>query len=347
MAQFFIDRPIFAWVIAHPHHAGRRARRSSACRSSQYPAIAPPAISINATLPRRVGEDARGHGHAGDRAAHERARQPALHGVVERLGRQRARSTLTFDAGTEPRHRAGAGAEQAAARDAAAAAGGAAAGRARREVGRELPAHRRLRLRGRQHDPQRHRRLRRTRTLQDPISRVPGVGEVQRVRLAVRDAHLARPGQAHATTGSRRSTSQRAVQAQNAQVSAGQLGGAPGGRRASSSPPPSPRRPGSRRPSSSAAILLRVNPDGSQVRLGDVARVELGGENSEIETYVQRQPVVRHRRSGSPPARTRSQTADAVRARRRRAVAVLPARAARSSTRSTRRRSCGSRSRRS
>ncbi len=37
-------------------------------------------------------------------------------------------------------------------------------------------------------------------------------------------------------------------------------------------------------------ILLRVNPDGSRVRLGDVARVELGGENSDIETFINGSP---------------------------------------------------------
>ncbi len=45
-------------------------------------------------------------------------------------------------------------------------------------------------------DRERHRRLRRVATCSDPISRVPGVGNVTGVRRAVRDAHLARPGQA-------------------------------------------------------------------------------------------------------------------------------------------------------
>jgi multidrug efflux pump len=47
MAQFFIDRPIFAWVIAIIIMlAGALAIK--VLPVSQYPAIAPPEISINA-----------------------------------------------------------------------------------------------------------------------------------------------------------------------------------------------------------------------------------------------------------------------------------------------------------
>ena len=50
MARFFIDRPVFAWVIAIGMMlAGVLALRSMAV--AQFPAIAPPAISINVTFP--------------------------------------------------------------------------------------------------------------------------------------------------------------------------------------------------------------------------------------------------------------------------------------------------------
>lgn len=50
MARFFIDRPVFAWVIAIGMMlAGLLALRSMAV--AQYPAIAPPAISINVAFP--------------------------------------------------------------------------------------------------------------------------------------------------------------------------------------------------------------------------------------------------------------------------------------------------------
>src|SRR5690606_29122327 len=37
-------------------------------------------------------------------------------------------------------------------------------------------------------------------------------------------------------------------------------------------------------------ILLRVNPDGSQVRLRDVARIELTGESHEVESFYNGKP---------------------------------------------------------
>ena len=50
MARFFIDRPIFAWVIAIIIMlAGILALKSLPI--SMYPTIAPPTVSINATYP--------------------------------------------------------------------------------------------------------------------------------------------------------------------------------------------------------------------------------------------------------------------------------------------------------
>ncbi|MDB5465327.1 MAG: hydrophobe/amphiphile efflux family transporter, partial [Phenylobacterium sp.] len=50
MSRFFIDRPIFAWVIAMVIMlAGALAVRTLPI--AQYPDIAPPAVTINATYP--------------------------------------------------------------------------------------------------------------------------------------------------------------------------------------------------------------------------------------------------------------------------------------------------------
>ena len=50
LANFFIDRPIFAWVIALTISlAGLLAVRTLPVE--QYPTIAPPSISINVTYP--------------------------------------------------------------------------------------------------------------------------------------------------------------------------------------------------------------------------------------------------------------------------------------------------------
>lgn len=122
----------------------------------------------------------------------------------------------------------------------------------------------------------------------DQISRIPGVGETQLfgTPYAMRiwlDPHKLTafgltPGDAAA-----------AIREQNTQLSAGQLGG-------------SPALPGTGFNATITAqsrltsveefqdILLRVNADGSQVRLGDVARVELTGENFETDSYFNGKP---------------------------------------------------------
>jgi multidrug efflux pump len=74
-----------------------------------------------------------------------------------------------------------------------------------------------------------------------------------------------------------------AIQAQNAQIAAGELGGAPAlpGQEINSSIVVQTRLS---TPEEFGNILLRVNQDGSQIRLKDVARIEFGGENYSFET---------------------------------------------------------------
>ncbi len=125
-------------------------------------------------------------------------------------------------------------------------------------------------------------------TLQDPISRVSGVGEVTTfgsqyaMRIWLDPARLAKYRMTPIDVSN-------ALQAQNAQVSAGQLGGLPAveGQRLTATITAQTRL---QTPEQFRAVLLRVNPDGSRVLLGDVARVELGGESSEIETFINGRP---------------------------------------------------------
>ncbi|MEZ3174098.1 efflux RND transporter permease AcrB [Citrobacter sp. HSTU-bmb20] len=72
-----------------------------------------------------------------------------------------------------------------------------------------------------------------------------------------------------------------AIKAQNAQVAAGQLGGTPPvkGQQLNASIIAQTRLTST---DEFGKILLKVNPDGSQVRLRDVAKIELGGENYDI-----------------------------------------------------------------
>jgi multidrug efflux pump len=81
-----------------------------------------------------------------------------------------------------------------------------------------------------------------------------------------------------------------AIQAQNVQVSGGQLGGmpAPGTQQLNATITEATLL---RTPQDFGAILLKVLPDGSQVRLRDVARVELGAENFNVDNKYNGQPA--------------------------------------------------------
>lgn len=116
--------------------------------------------------------------------------------------------------------------------------------------------------------------------VRDPLSRTPGVGNVtvfgsqyaMRVWLDAAKLNQFNLTPADVTA---------AIRVQNNQVTAGQLGGAPAlpGQQFNA-----PILAQTRLTSAEefADILLRVNADGSTVKLGDVARVELGGENYSI-----------------------------------------------------------------
>ena len=128
-----------------------------------------------------------------------------------------------------------------------------------------------------------------TSNLQDIISRVQGVGDVtvfgpqHAMRIWIDPDKL----NSHQLTTTDIST---AVKAENAQVSAGQLGGAPAvpGQRINATITAQSRM---QTPEQFGAILLRVNPDGSQVRLRDVARIEIGSETYEIAARYNGNPA--------------------------------------------------------
>ncbi|MDR9891115.1 multidrug efflux RND transporter permease subunit AcrB [Pseudenterobacter timonensis] len=81
-----------------------------------------------------------------------------------------------------------------------------------------------------------------------------------------------------------------AIKAQNAQVAAGQLGGTPPvkGQQLNASIIAQTRLTST---DEFGKILLKVNPDGSQVRLRDVAKIELGGENYDVIAKFNGQPA--------------------------------------------------------
>lgn len=123
----------------------------------------------------------------------------------------------------------------------------------------------------------------------DQLSRVAGVGGVQvfggkyAMRIWLDPAKLA-------TYRLVPTDLVAAIRAQNAQVAAGQLGGTPAidGQQINATITAQDRL---QTPEQFRAIVLRSNADGSVLRLGDVARVELGSENYTVISRYNGQPA--------------------------------------------------------
>jgi hydrophobe/amphiphile efflux-1 (HAE1) family protein len=285
LAQFFIERPIFAWVVGI---LVMLAGALSVFRLpvSQYPAIAPLSVSVSTTYP----------------GASSKTLEDTVTQVIEQrmngLDNLRymtsssdsagnAAVTLTFDAGTDP------DIAQVQVQNKLALAMPQLPQEVQRQGVRVAKSVSNFMLiiglvsedgSMTRNDIADYAYS----TLQDPISRVSGVGEVTTfgsayaMRIWLDPARLAK----YRMTPLDVST---ALQAQNAQVSAGQLGGLPAveGQRLNATITAQTRL---QSPDQFRAVLLRVNPDGSRVHLGDVARVELAGETSEIETFINGRP---------------------------------------------------------
>ena len=286
MAKFFIDRPIFAWVIAIVIMlAGALSIMNLPV--SQYPAIAPPAIAINATYP---GASAKAVEDSVTQVIEQK--MTGLDGLLyfnsssDSFGR--ATITLTFGPDTDP--------------DIAQV-------QVQNKLQLALPL---LPQAVQQQGVQVAKSARNflmvigfvaedgsksnfdltdflVSSVQDPLSRVTGVGEVvvfgsqYAMRIWLDPAKL---NNYNLTPGDVR----RAVEAQNTQVSAGQLGG-------------TPAIPGQGFTASITAqsrlqtieqfeeILLRTTASGGEVRLKDVARMEIGAESYDTIARFNGQPA--------------------------------------------------------
>src|SRR6267154_3145975 len=125
--------------------------------------------------------------------------------------------------------------------------------------------------------------------VQDPVSRTPGVGDYQlfgtqyAMRIWLNPVKLNNYGLTPTDVNN-------ALQVQNLQVPSGELGGLPSvkGQRLHAT------IIGPERLTSAEAfgrVLLKVNTDGSQVRLRDVARIGLGAENYSVHTEYNGKPA--------------------------------------------------------
>ncbi|MCK9361960.1 efflux RND transporter permease subunit, partial [Patescibacteria group bacterium] len=126
-------------------------------------------------------------------------------------------------------------------------------------------------------------------SIQDPISRTPGVGDFQvfgaqyAMRIWLDPAKLNNYSLTPMDV-------RNAIAAQNVQVASGELGGLPSvaGQQINATVIGPSRL---QTPEEFGKILLRVNADGGQVRLKDVAEVKLDGENLSISAKFNGQPA--------------------------------------------------------
>jgi len=286
MARFFIDRPIFAWVIAIVIMIAG-ALSISRLPISRYPTIAPPTVSINASYP---GASAQVVEESVTQIIEQNMKglDGLLYMAATSSSNGAASITLTFASGTNS--------------DIA-----------------QVQVQNKLQL-AVPMLPQivQQQGISVTKTgegflqvlgfvsedgsmtredisdfistnILDPLSRVPGVGGTQLFgsRYAMRiwldpnklDAYQLSTAEVIA-----------AIQAQNTQVAVGQLGGTPAapGQQLNATISARGRL---QTPEQFRALVLRSNTGGSALRLGDVARVEIGGEDYSVVSRYNGQPA--------------------------------------------------------
>ena len=274
MASFFIDRPIFAWVLALvTMMAGGFALYKMPV--AQYPAIAPPAVSLTAQYPGASAETVQS-----TVVQVIEQQMSGLDGLMYFSSSSAkdgsATITLTFKQGTNP--------------DIAQV-------QVQNKLSLATP------LLPQEVQQQGIRVAKATRNflvvvglvsqdgsmtgrdiadfivsrMQDPISRTPGVGDYQvfgsqyAMRIWLDAAKLNQYSMVPGDVST-------AIQAQNVQLASGEIGGLPSVlNQQLNATVIGPTR--LQTPEEFGAVLLKVSADGSQVRLRDVARIELDGES--------------------------------------------------------------------
>jgi multidrug efflux pump len=286
MARFFIDRPIFAWVIAIVIMlAGALAIKTLPI--SQYPTIAPPTISVTTNYP---GASAKTLEDSVTQVIEQKMK--GLDGLMYMSSTSDSAGnvslTLTFRAGTNP------DIAQVQVQNKLQTALSLLPSEVQSQgvtVAKSAASY--LMVVGfiSEDDSITQRDLAdyMVANVVDPISRVEGVGEVTNfgsqyaMRIWLDPAKL---NNYKLTPGDIKT----AVSAQNVQVSAGQLGGTPAvpGQQLNATINVQSRL---QTPEQFGQILLRTNSDGSTVRLRDVARMELGGENYSVDANFNGRPA--------------------------------------------------------
>ena len=286
MARYFIDRPIFAWVIAIILMlAGLLAIRSLPI--AQFPQIASPTVTISATYP---GADA----ETLERTTTQIIEQQ-LKGIdnlryfsSSSSSAGRVTITLTFEQGTDP------DIAQVQVQNKLAAATSLLPQEVQRQgvqVAKSAASF--LVIVGLYSEDGSHSNVDLSdmvvSRLQDPVSRVNGVGELMvfggqyAMRIWLDPVKLQSYGLAISDVTA-------AVQAQNAQVSAGQIGALPASKEQELNATVSVQSR-LQTPEQFGNIRLKTALSGAIVRLRDVARVELGAENYGFDVKYNGKPA--------------------------------------------------------
>ena len=279
MARFFIDRPIFAWVIAIIIMLAG-ALSIFSLPVSMYPTVAPPSVEISATYP---GASAKVVEDSVTQIIEQNMK--GLDGLMyfssQSSGNGMATITLTFETGTD---------------------GDIAQVQVQNKLQLAMPLlPQEVQRQGVSVSKSTSSFLQVVgfvsedgsmdnvdisdyvgANIVDPLSRVSGVGTIQvfggkyamRIWLDPNTLHTYQLSIPEVTA---------AIQAQNAQVAVGSLGGAPAidGQQLNATINAQARL---QTPEQFRDIVVRSNPDGSALRLGDIARVEMGTESYEFES---------------------------------------------------------------
>ena len=286
MSSFFIDRPIFAWVIAIVIMLAG-ALSIVKLPVSQYPEIAPPSVTINAQYP---GASAKTIEDSVTQIIEQNMNglDNLLYMTSESSSSGRVSITLTFEAGTDP--------------DIAQVQ----VQNKLQQATSQIPQA--VQQQGLQVAKSNSSFLMvvgftssdgsmdkndladfMVSTVKDPLSRTEGVGSIRifgsqyAMRIWLDPVKL---NSYQLTPGDVKS----AITAQNNQVAVGDLGGTPAvaGQQVSASMMAQTMMSS---PEEFSNILLRVNTDGSQIRLRDVADVEIGGESYDSFNTYNGQPA--------------------------------------------------------
>jgi multidrug efflux pump len=317
LSRFFIDRPVFAWVIAVIIMlAGGIAALNLPIE--QYPTIAPPSVVISATYP---GADANSLQNSVTQVIEQQLTglDNLLYFSSQSNSNGTVQITATFAAGTNP------DIAQVQVQNKVQAAVPLLPSTVQQLgvlVAKNTPNF--IIVIGVYDDTGRWSNIDISdfiaSKMQDPLSRVPGVGNTQvfgsqyAMRIWLDPFKLQ-------NYSLQPSDVFNAVQAQNVQVSAGQIGAQP-------SPAPSinatvTAQSQLQTPEQFRNIILKTSTSGAVVRLGDVARVELGAETYSIASLYDGYPA-----AGIPimlaPGANALKTVDAVKAKAKELEAQLP-----------------------